>query len=1243
LHLKEPNPHVDWDKLPIKIPTSLMSWSDEGKPRIAGVSSFGMGGTNAHILLEEAPREGNRHTSTALSDQGNRQDELKRPVHLLTLSAKTEQALEDLVSRYQTYLETDPDVAIAEICYTANTGRKHFQHRLAVIASDPKELAEKLLDWKRGQEVVGLSCGEFDRGSASSKIAFLFTGQGSQYVNMGKQLYETVPTFRQALDRCDQILQPYLDYPLLEVLYPKEDQKSSSSLLDQTAYTQPALFAIEYALFKLWESWGIKPNVVMGHSVGEYVAATVAGVFSLEEGLKLIAMRGRLMQQLPSGGEMVAAMASKSVVQEAIAEYSAQVAIAAINGPESTVISGESAAIATLCRKLKAMGVKTKHLQVSHAFHSPLMEPMLADFAAVAREVTYRQPKIKFVSNTTGQKAGNEVTKAEYWVNHIRQPVQFYQSIKTLHEQGNELFLEIGPKPILLGMGSRCLLESIGVWLPSLRPGVQEWQQMLSSLGQLYVKGITVNWSGFDQDFTHKKVALPTYPFQRQRCWVERTENEQETPQASGNITETQVVKLLTQGKTAAIAQQLEKAVNFSPEQRKLLPELLEVLAKQHQEQLAAAAIENWFYEIQWKPLDRSSSKANLQPSHWLIFADSTGVAEKIAQKLQQQGHQYSLVYRSKSYHQPEAGKYQLNPSIPEEFDQLYQDIQERNQLPLSKFIHLWSLDTPESKDLTPNILEETQLWGCGSVMHLVQTLLKNTSTPQLWLVTRGSQSVLSKDNQIPGLATSPLWGLGRVVSIENPQLWGGLVDLDPQAPAEDEIERLWQLLANEPEEDHLALRGEKTYVARLVNQKPPEFSQPLSLLSEGSYLITGGLGALGRYTAQWLVEKGAKNIVLTGRRPPSENVQETIEKLEQKGCQVKVLLGDVSLEEEIAKILEEIQTSMPRLKGIIHAAGVLDDGILQQMDWERFTKVMSPKVIGTWNLHRLTQNLPLDFFVCFSSIASLMGSPGQGNYAAANAFMDTLASYRRSIGLSGLAINWGAWASEGMAARLAVEYQNRIQSSGISEISPKEGMYALDILLGNQSSIDRVGVIPIQWSVLAEHWSGIQNSSLLRELLQKEEWGEQDTLKQNVKANILAKLEAASPEERQEILIEHIRGQVVQVLGLSSSQLPEMNVGFMEMGMDSLMAVELKNRLQNQLETHLPETIAMEYPTVAKLSLYVEELMEWQAKEQEKVSGGQSQREESEEDLFPNLEEISEEDFEALAAQQLETLKNML
>ncbi|WP_318731849.1 type I polyketide synthase [Roseofilum sp. Belize Diploria] len=360
LHFKKPNPHVDWDKLPIKIPTSLMSWSDEGKLRIAGVSSFGMGGTNAHVIIEEA-----------LSPIKT-QNVIERPIHLLTLSAKTEKALDELVSSYQNHLETNPKLVLAEVCYTASTGRAHFNYRLGVIASELTELTEKLLGWKTQKQLVGVFSGQPN--SEEPKIAFLFTGQGSQYVNMGRQLYEQAPTFRQTLEECDRILQPYLEVPLLEIIYPKETKQSSSDLLDQTAYTQPALFAIEYALFKLWESWGVQPDVVMGHSVGEYVAATVAGVFSLEDGLKLIAMRGKLMQQLPSGGQMVSVMASESQVTEAIKADKAQVTIAAVNGPESTVISGESAAIAKICSVFEGVGIKTKQLQVSHAFHSPLMD-----------------------------------------------------------------------------------------------------------------------------------------------------------------------------------------------------------------------------------------------------------------------------------------------------------------------------------------------------------------------------------------------------------------------------------------------------------------------------------------------------------------------------------------------------------------------------------------------------------------------------------------------------------------------------------------------------------------------------------------------------------------------------------------------------------------------------------------------------------------------------------------------------
>merc|ERR1711872_1091575 len=417
-------------------------------------------------------------------------------------------------------------------------GRAQFSHRLGVIASEATELIEKLLGWKTESELVGVFSGQPN--SESPKIAFLFTGQGSQYINMGQQLYEQAPTFRRALEQCDQILQPYLETSILEIIYPKDEQKSS--LVDQTAYTQPAIFALEYALFKLWDSWGIKPNVVMGHSVGEYVAACIAGVFSLEDGLKLIAMRGKLMQKLPSGGEMVSAMASESQVKEAIKEYTSQVTIAAVNGPESIVISGESGAIATICDILKNMGIKTKKLKVSHAFHSPLMEPMLTEFEAVAKQLTYNEPKIPLISNVTGAEVGAEITMAEYWVAHVRQPVRFAQSMETLHKQGAEIFLEIGPKPVLLGMGRECLMGEKKLWLPSLRSGKPNRSQMLQSLGELYVRGVKIDWLGFDQDYSRNKVALPTYPWQRKRYWV--TDPRPRKSQDKKSITSEEKVQL---------------------------------------------------------------------------------------------------------------------------------------------------------------------------------------------------------------------------------------------------------------------------------------------------------------------------------------------------------------------------------------------------------------------------------------------------------------------------------------------------------------------------------------------------------------------------------------------------------------------------------------------------------------------------------------------------------------------------
>ncbi|AOY84949.1 type I polyketide synthase [Moorena producens JHB] len=1288
LHFNQPNPYINWSQLPVKVSTQLTPWQTNGKSRIAGVSSFGFSGTNAHVILEEAPREGNRQQATGNSEdyrKGNSEDYLERSVHLLTLSAKTETAFDELVSSYQNYLPTHPELGVGDICYTANTGRAHFNHRLAVVAQNQQELVEKLRQHQEGEEVAGIFSGKLPNNTTAPKIALLFTGQGSQYVNMGRELYQQASTFREAINQCEDILsrvETFQETSLREILYPADDS-SGSSLLNQTAYTQPCLFALEYALCQLWQSWGIKPNVVMGHSVGEYVAATVAGVFSLEDGLKLIAARGRLMQQLPAGGEMVSVMANEAKILETLNAMSRsdKVAIAAINGPQSIVISGESEAVRAIATNLESLGIKTKQLQVSHAFHSPLMEPMLAEFEAVANQITYHQPRILLISNVTGKLVGEEITSAKYWVNHVRQPVRFAQSMTTLHQQGYELFLEIGPKPVLLGMGRQCLLEEVSVWLPSLRPGKiplpspldpppvplnkgeargcyafgstgkpedaallrGEWQQMLSSLGQLYVQGVKIDWLGFDKDYARQKVALPTYPFQRERYWVETkvNGNHQHSSWTSEN-SNTAIVNLLSQGETATLAQQLEQAAKFSPEQLKLLPEILEVLAKQHQQQLAAATIKDWFYQLQWQPLPQTQSQTSIKPSHWLIFADNTGVAEKLAQKLQEQGHECSLVHRADNYQQLAAGRYQLNPSAPEEFEQLQKAILETSQLSLSKVIHLWSLDAPATEDLTLDSLEQTQLWGCGSVLHLLQSVLKTTNVLQLWLVTRGAQSVLSNTEKLT-VAASPLWGLGRVVSLENSQLWGGLVDLDPQTP-EDEVEKLLQLLVNNLEEDHLALRGEQTYVARLVQQSPQASEQPLSLSSDATYLITGGLGALGLHTAQWLVEKGARNIVLTGRSAPSATAQEIIEQLEQAGAQVSVLLGDISVEQDVAQIIEEIQISLPTLKGVIHAAGVIDDATLQQISWGDFTKVMAPKVRGTWHLHQFTQDLPLDFFVCFSSMASLIGSPGQGNYAAANAFMDALAHYRRGRGLSGLSINWGAWSYGGMAASLAVEHQNRIHNLGISTIDPAQGIYVLEQLLRNQALTGQVGVISVQWSLLAQQWSNLDKSSLLWKLLQQDELQQQDTIKQKLNQEILEKLEKASVDSRQEILSKHIRGQVAKVLGFNSSQLPQVNLGFMEMGMDSLTTVELKNRLQAQLGIALPGTVAMEYPTIETLSQYIlKEVMGWQSVADSENNLPELEEVDVDDQILPVIENISEEEFEALAAQQLEKIKSML
>lgn len=502
LHVHQPNPFIPWDELCVEVAKQPSSWRTDTKTRLAGLSSFGFSGTNAHIIVEEAP------------SIGTPQNTPERPRHIFTLSAKSEDALQELQEKSLAHLSETQD-ELQNICYTANVGRAKWPHRLAIVASSVDRLREKL-------EASGsLPAGTFKSPAAApekTKLAFLFTGQGSQYVGMGRELYETQPTFRKALDECDRILREELKQPLLSVLYP---EPGTQSPIDETAYTQPALFSLEYALAQLWLSWGITPSVVLGHSVGEYVAACIAGVFTLEDGLKLIAARGRLMQDCQRG-RMVSISGDEETVAKEVRHYASQVSIAAFNGPDNLVISGNSDAIEQLANKLTAMGMKTKALTVSHAFHSPLLDPMLAAFELVAKNVKFGKLNIPLVSNLTGGiVSGEEIAKPSYWVRHVREAVRFSASMQAVREKGCQTFLEIGPSPTLLGMGAKCLPEGFGSWFPSLRKGRADWDQMLESLAALYVKGADVDWSGFDRDYARRSVLLPTYPFQRKRYWVE--------------------------------------------------------------------------------------------------------------------------------------------------------------------------------------------------------------------------------------------------------------------------------------------------------------------------------------------------------------------------------------------------------------------------------------------------------------------------------------------------------------------------------------------------------------------------------------------------------------------------------------------------------------------------------------------------------------------------------------------------
>ncbi len=1704
LHFRRPNPAIDFAASPFYVNTTLKPWDAAGVRR-AGVSAFGIGGTNVHMVLEEAPARRDRPQPGPA------------PMHVMRVTARTGETLAALSESYAHHLGAADGPDIADVCFTANTGRAHLAHRAVVRAGSISDLRDGLAAASRDEHDPRVVRGQRQAADAPP-VAFLFTGLGAQQVGMGLTLFETQPVFRAALERCDVLLRDHLDRPLLRVLYPEPGE---SSPIDEATYGQPVMFSFEYALSMLWQSWGVRPAAVLGHSLGEYAGSCLAGLLPLEEALRLVAARARLADTLPAGGGMAAAFAGEQQVRDAIGVDASVVSIASINGPESIVMSGRSDALARVAARLAERQVEVRILNVAQAFHSGWLDPILDQYEREVAKTRFGRAEIPIISNVTGGVLSHsDGHDPHYWRRHAREVVRFAEGVRTLYDRGIRHFLEMGPHTTATAMAAGCVTDDSAVFLPSLRRGRDDWDQILESLSELYVRGVDVDWVGVHAAAAHRRVPLPLYPFERTRHWIEPAAAVAPSASDRSALAQPMLRRIVESPLISDLAYELSvdsathpflddhrifggvvfpatgyveaavEAVEARTGRRATVVEDLEITEPLTSDDggasLAQAILKSDGDGFDFALFSRgedptlawrrhgggrvSAAESSAHGGSDRVECDAIRArctrrlpSEEFYSELAGRGFGYGPLFRGvesvwlgegeilgevrlPAGLERTVGAYRFHPALLDSCLQIVLGLAptgkaflpvrvgrfQLGELPprllahaavrpapaASKTLHgdvrianeggdvvaevsgivlqeadarRWAAgrprewerwlyeptwraaplarDTSSAEDkilrrrwlvvddgsgpaarlvkrgeaahvsaaiATVDALERnpagtldaagggepldavilfaegsSETTGTTTLLSLTQALVAHptASSARLWVVTRGAQAVTPAD-EVPGVFAASMWGLANVILLEHPELRCSCIDIDAADDSADDA--LWDELEEDSAESKVAVRGGVRYVARLVRatsdeadavpvpgalrrlassepglldalryvdaarrqpgrgeveiavhaaglnfkdvlvalgrfpdpaaglghecagevvavgaavtefavgdaviafapgslathviadallvaHKPAALSfeqaatiaggfltahhslhtlakigagdsvlvhaatggvglaavqiaqragatvfatagsdakraalsklgvahvfssrdtgfagqieqltegrgvsvvlnsltgdvleasvralgvggrfvelglgselsagararlgegsyfnpnvaqeclnEPLRfgrvlrdivaavergelsplphrtfdaadtvlafrlmaraghigkvvirqgvgeptqrITSDATYLIVGGLGGLGLLVAERLVERGARHLALMGRRPPGAAEEATLGRLVEQGVQVLVLSGDVANPGDVARVMARMASECPPLRGVIHAAGVLDDGVLVQQTRDRFVRVMAPKVAGGWNLHEATAGLDLDFFIQFSSIASLLGSQGQGNHAAANAFLDALASHRRARGLPALSINWGAWADVGAAARRKIGQQ--IAGRGWGEITPDAGLAVLEHVLG--WSRPQVGVLPIDWQVYRQQFGDGQEPRFLSELMLAHPSATASPSEAAVAAARFAdRVRGAAPGERHALVARLVREQVVKALGLDASRPIDGDVPLAAMGLDSLLAVALRNALNRELglSKRLSATLLFDYPSINALT----------------------------------------------------------